>query len=179
MRVLCLGQDPLFVELLQGVESFLSFVLDHPLDGEHGLRRRPIQPLITALNALGVKCSSRDGFPPVTIYGSGKIQGGQTSIVGDISSQFITGLLLACPFAEQDTQIRLTTPLESRPYVDLTLDILKKHKIDVKVSPKYRLFTIPRTQQYSRRDHSVPGDFSSAAFLMVAAAITKPFMSRF
>ncbi|MCJ7634278.1 3-phosphoshikimate 1-carboxyvinyltransferase, partial [Candidatus Bathyarchaeota archaeon] len=134
------------------------------LDGSIGLRKRPIGPLVKALESLGVKCSSNQGFPPVTVAGR-SLRGGKTSIVGDVSSQFVTGLLFASPLAENDTEIILTTPLESKPYVKLTLDILRDHGINIDVTPNYRKFRIPSQQRYVLRVHQVPGDFSSAAFL--------------
>ena len=93
------------------------------LTGSHSLTKRPISPLIKALQLLDVDCTSHQGFPPVTVFGKG-IRGGKTSLVGNISSQFVSGLLLACPMAREDTQIDLTTPLESKPYVQLTLQTM-------------------------------------------------------
>lgn len=141
------------------------------LDGNAGLRRRPIGPLIEALKELGVQCSSNKGFPPVTVVG-GTLRGGRASLVGDVSSQFVTGLLFACPLAEEDTEIVLTTPLESKPYVRLTLDILRSHHIEITTSEDLRRFIIPGEQKYVPKDHEVPGDYSAAAFLLAAAAIT-------
>ena len=141
------------------------------LDGSIGLRRRPIGPLVEALRKLGVQCSSDKGFPPVSIVGR-TLTGGRTSLVGNISSQFVTGLLLACPLAEEDSEIALTTPLESKPYVKLTLNILSKHGVEVDVSRSFRKFNIRSKQVYAPKDHFVPGDFSSAAFLLAAAAMT-------
>ena len=141
------------------------------LDGSRGLRRRPMGPLLEALRKLGVRCVSNNGFPPVTVFG-GDLSGGRTSLVGNVSSQFVTGLLFACPLAERDTEITLTTPLESKPYIRLTLDVLRKHEIDVYASDNLQSFTVPRKQRYASRDHLVPGDFSAAAFLLAAAAIT-------
>ena len=100
------------------------------LTGENGLLKRPIEPLIQALNQLGVNCKSSNGFPPVTVYG-GNLKGGKTSIVGNVSSQFISGLLFISPLAKNNVEICLTTPLESKPYVQLTLEILKKHGINI------------------------------------------------
>jgi 3-phosphoshikimate 1-carboxyvinyltransferase len=141
------------------------------LDGSQGLRRRPMEPLLGALRKLGIHCVSNDGFPPITVFGEG-LSGGKTSLVGDVSSQFVTGLLFACPLAEGETEIALTTPLESKPYVKLTLDVLKKHDIDVDASDDLQSFTVPGKQRYTSRDHVVPGDFSAAAFLLAAAAMT-------
>ncbi len=140
------------------------------LTGGPSLLRRPVGPLVDALQDLGVDCNSTDGYPPVIVKGG--LAGGRTSIVGDVSSQFITGLLLACPLAEDDTEIHVSTPLESKPYVRLTLSLLRKHGVTVNASSNLRSFRIPGQQHYAATDHKVPGDYSSAAFLMAAAAIT-------
>jgi len=89
-----------------------------------------------------------------------------------MSSQFVTGLLLATPLAEAETEIQVTTRLESKPYVHLTLDVLKKHGIEVEASPSLRRFRVPPKQRYEATIHKIPGDYSSAAFLMAAAALT-------
>ena len=141
------------------------------LTGEEGLLKRPIGPLVEALNQLGVHCESKNGFPPVVVYGGNPL-GGQTFIVGDVSSQFISGLLFISPLAKEDVQINLTTPLESKPYVELTLEVLKRHGIKVYVSGNHEKYIIPSGQEYKPYNHRVIGDFSSASFLMAAAAVT-------
>lgn len=143
------------------------------LTGGRSLRRRPMGPLLDALSQLGVRCYSTrmDGCPPIVVFGGG-IRGGRANIRGDVSSQFISGLLFATPMAENDTDIILTTPLESKPYVDITLDVLRRHKIEVEVTGDGGVFHIPCGQIYRRHDHHIEGDYSSAAFLMAAAAIT-------
>lgn len=141
------------------------------LTGEGSLLRRPIYPLIDALKMLGVNCESINGFPPVTIYGGGVV-GGESSIVGDISSQFISALIFVCPLAENDSLIKLKTPLESKPYVELTLEVVKMHGINVKVLGNHESYYIPSNQNYKPYTHKIFGDFSSASFLIAAAAIT-------
>lgn len=141
------------------------------LTGENGLLKRPIEPLIQALNQLGVNCKSSNGFPPVTVYG-GNLKGGKTSIVGNVSSQFISGLLFIAPLAKNNVEICLTTPLESKPYVQLTLEILKKHGINIEVLGNHEKYLVEGNQQYKPFNHTVPGDFSSASFLMAAAILT-------
>jgi len=141
------------------------------LTGGESLRKRPMGPLIEALNHLGVKCYSArmDGYPPIIVFGGG-IKGGKAFIRGDISSQFISGLLFAAPLAEGDVDIVLSTPLESKPYVEITLDIIYKHGIRVDLSEN--MFHVPCRQEYSPHDHFIEGDYSSAAFLLAAASIT-------
>jgi 3-phosphoshikimate 1-carboxyvinyltransferase len=141
------------------------------LTGGESLRRRPMASLLEALSQLGVKCYSTrmDGRPPIVVFGGG-IRGGKTAVRGDVSSQFITGLLFATPMAEGDTEIVLSTHLESKPYVEITLDTLRRHR--VRVDFNGGLFHIPCRQEYKPCNHIIEGDYSSAAFLLAAAAIT-------
>jgi len=143
------------------------------LTGGESLRRRPMEPLLQALRQLSVQCYSvkSDGCPPLVVFGGG-IEGGNASIRGDISSQFISGLLFALPMARADTSIILSTPLESSPYVDMTLDILLKHGIEIEVQQPYSGFRVPCGQRYVPANHAIEGDYSSAAFLMAAAVAT-------
>ncbi|MCD6465192.1 3-phosphoshikimate 1-carboxyvinyltransferase [Candidatus Bathyarchaeota archaeon] len=141
------------------------------LTGNESLRRRPMGPLLDALNQIGVKCYSTrmNGCPPIIVFGGG-IKGGKANIRGDVSSQFISGLLFATPMAEKDTEIVLTTSLESKPYVEMTLNILEKHGIAARTD--FHVFHVPSGQRYRPHDHFIEGDYSSAAFPLSAAAIT-------
>ena len=137
------------------------------------LERRPIEPLIKSLADLGAnvhikKLNNKDA---ILVEGGG-ILGGETSIAGDVSSQFISGLMFACPMAKVDTDITVNTPLESIDYVKMTWDVLAKHEIRIEVHDNYKLIHIPANQTYKSLDSRVPGDFSSAAFLLAASAIT-------
>ncbi|MCX8150068.1 MAG: 3-phosphoshikimate 1-carboxyvinyltransferase [Candidatus Bathyarchaeota archaeon] len=138
------------------------------------LAKRPIAPLLQSLEKLGVKArlQSVDGNPAVRVEGGG-IQGGATDMPGDVSSQFVSGLMFACPLAKKDTTLDLTTPLESKTYVQMTQAVLAQHGIKVEISPDFMHFKIPANQKYYPNDSQVPGDFSSAAFILAAAAITK------
>jgi 3-phosphoshikimate 1-carboxyvinyltransferase len=141
----------------------------------HGsLNRRPIEPLIKSLDDLGArirlkKIGDRDA---VYVEGGG-ILGGETSIPGDVSSQFISGLMFACPLAKVDTEITIASPLESVDYVRMTEETLSTHGVRVEIYDNYKRIVIPANQNYRAIDCKVPGDFSSAAFLLAAAAITK------
>ncbi|MBS7657383.1 3-phosphoshikimate 1-carboxyvinyltransferase [Candidatus Bathyarchaeota archaeon] len=143
------------------------------LTGGESLRRRPMDPLLSALMQLGVLCYSTksDGRPPLVIFGGG-IAGGEAFIPGDVSSQFISGLLFASPLGKTDVDIILSSPLESKPYVEMTMEILRKHKIKFEVQSDFSKFHVPGKQSYSPFNHVVEGDFSSSAFLLAAAAIT-------
>ncbi|MCK5628259.1 3-phosphoshikimate 1-carboxyvinyltransferase [Candidatus Bathyarchaeota archaeon] len=142
-------------------------------DLSSSLARRPIEPLLNSLRQLGAKTTiqQKNGRHFIKVHGGG-IQGGKTEMPGDISSQFISGLMFACPRAEHDTEIALTTPLESKVYIQMTADVLSKHGIHVGFSEDFKKVFIPSKQEYHPSGHVVPGDFSSAAFLLAAAAIT-------
>ncbi len=132
--------------------------------------RRPVAPLLESLKELGVESAIQQDGSSVSV-GGGRIRGGKTSIRGDVSSQFISGLLFACPKAKEDTEISITTKLESKGYVEMTLEVLSKHLIKSTVNPDLSRLWIPANQSYSPCNHTVPGDFSSAAFLLAAAAV--------
>jgi len=135
------------------------------------LERRPVEPLLASLRELGANCRvGRESDLDAVYVEGGGIVGGKCSIRGDISSQFISGLMFACPLAETDTQISLTSPLESVDYVKMTQAVLFKHAAEVAF--KDDGIFIAGNQTYKAADDSVPGDFSSAAFLLAAAAIT-------
>lgn len=143
------------------------------LTGNKSLRRRPMQPLIDALNQLGTRCFSakNDGKPPIIVLGGG-VRGGEASLVGNVSSQFISSLLFAAPKAEKETRIGVNTPLESKSYVEMTLNTLKAHNIKVECSQSFDRFSVPCNQEYMPTSHDIEGDYSSAAFLLAAASIT-------
>ena len=135
------------------------------------LERRPVEPLLQSLKELGAKTHSQKlGDKDDVFVEGGGILGGKTAIPGDVSSQFISGLMFACPMAKKDTEIALTSPLESADYVKMTQEVLFKHGIKVDIQENH--IHIPSNQTYKPSDDRVPGDFSSAAFLLTAAAIT-------
>ena len=133
--------------------------------------RRPVEPLLESLKELGVD-SNVQNDSSVVVCGGG-IKGGKTFIRGDVSSQFISGLLFACPKASQDTDITVSTPLESKGYVEMTLEVLDKYGFQGAVTSDLSGLWIPSNQNFVPCDSVVPGDFSSAAFLFAAAAVTQ------
>ena len=130
-----------------------------------------MSPLLESLKDLGVDSTVKENGSSVLVCGGG-IRGGKTSIRGDISSQFISGLLFACPMAKEDTEISVTNQLESKGYVEMTLEVVIKHGLEGNINPDLSRLWIPSNQNYCPCDHIVPGDFSSAAFLLASAAIT-------
>ncbi len=134
------------------------------------LSQRPVKPLVQALQQLGVNCSCQGELPPVIVEG-GRLKGGTTELPGNISSQFVSALLFISPFAEEGMTIRLTTPLESKPYVLMTLDCLEKFGVKVKHSKDLSEFgTAEQTYQPTR--YNVEGDWSSASYLLALGALS-------
>ena len=135
------------------------------------IEKRPVEPLLASLKDLGAKAHvGKFGGKDAVFVDGGGIVGGETSIAGDVSSQFVSGLMFACPMAQVDTEIMLTSPLESEDYVKMTQAVLANHGIKVPAHENH--IHIPADQTYMPSDGRVSGDFSSAAFLLAAAAIT-------
>lgn len=142
------------------------------LTGNKSLKRRPMNPLLNALNELGVKCySASGGRPPIVVIG-GTIRAGSVEISGDLSSQYVSGLLFTLAKVYGRSAIRLTTPLVSKPYVDMTIDVLRMCDVDVSVSEDYKVFELDGPSTFKPFRRIVEGDYSSVAVLIVAAAIT-------
>jgi 3-phosphoshikimate 1-carboxyvinyltransferase len=140
------------------------------LTGDASVRRRPIQPLLDALSHLGVKSSSAGGCPPLEV--EGPLQGGSCTIPGDVSSQYVSALLMAAPYARKDVSVEVSTPMRSKPYVDLTLRMLGLFGVEA-VNDGYARFTVEAGQKYLASDYTVEGDYSSAAFILAAAALSR------
>ena len=135
-------------------------------DGRGKLPSRPITPYIREMGKKGISFD-RDGGLPLRM--EGKLASGLYELEGDISSQFITGLMFALPLAEGDSRIRLTSPLQSKPYADMTADILRKFGIVIGESGDD--YVISGGQTYQAHDYAVEGDYSQAAFYYVANAL--------
>ena len=133
------------------------------------LSRRPVKVLIDALQKLGVKCSASGDLPPVTVEG-GKFAGGITSLPGNISSQYVSALLHIAPFAKEGMTVKLTTPLESRPYVMMTLETMHWFGINAVFDENLDKFEISH-QKYRPTKYHVEGDWSSASYLLSLGAM--------
>lgn len=144
---------------------------DFILDGNQRMRQRPIQDLLDALNALGAEAESvnADGCPPVRIQAHG-LAGGRASVAGDKSSQFLSALLMAAPYARSSVRLEVTGELLSKPFVDMTLDLMTAFGARVE-REGYRSFTIP-PGRYQGRDYVVEGDAMAAGYFWAAAAVT-------
>ncbi len=139
--------------------------------GSERMLERPIGPLVTALNQLGARASfmGREGYPPLWVKGGG-IRGGKVPIRGDQSSQFISSVLLTAPCFPMDTEIVITGELVSRPYIDLTLQVMEQFGIVVK-RDGVAGFRIPGEQTYRPVPFVIQGDASSASYFWAAAAV--------
>ncbi|MFC2010178.1 3-phosphoshikimate 1-carboxyvinyltransferase [Chloroflexota bacterium] len=134
------------------------------------LARRPIRPLIGALEQLGVDCRYQDSDSSVIVNGA-NLKGGTADLPGNISSQFVSSLLFISPFAEEGIIIELTTTLESRPFVLMTIECLKSFGIKVNYSEDMREFRIEK-QSYKPTEYMVEGDWSSASYLLALGALS-------
>ncbi|MDF2954831.1 3-phosphoshikimate 1-carboxyvinyltransferase [Candidatus Alkanophaga liquidiphilum] len=142
------------------------------LTGDASLRRRPNLPLLKSLNELGAKALSTKGDGTAPLIVKGRLKGGCTEIDASISSQFVSALLIAAPLAENPVKI-IVSRLSSEPYVNITLDILKRAGVAVrrKKHERKEIFEV-EPQSYDLRRFTVPGDFSSAAFILAAAVVS-------
>jgi len=134
------------------------------------LALRPIKPLVEALKQLGVDVSCQGEVAPVVIDG-GRLKGGATELPGDISSQFVSALLLVAPFAEEGMKIRLTTPLESKPYVLMTLECMERFGIKVSKTKALDEFEVEK-QTYRPTRYEIEGDWSSASYFLALGAVS-------
>lgn len=146
------------------------------LTGSDRMQARPIGPLLDSLAELGVKTRSikGTGCPPVEITGGG-IPGGKTSISAAKSSQFLSSLLLASPYAEKDVTIEVTDSVSSWPYVELTMMMMREFGVKVEHEGRH-WFRIPAGQRYQAGQITIEGDCSSAAYFWAAAAVSRGYV---
>jgi 3-phosphoshikimate 1-carboxyvinyltransferase len=137
------------------------------ITGTGSLTKRPMSMIEDALKQLGVGCKSNGGFLPLRIRGP--LKGGSCKIDGSLSSQLLTGLLMALPVAENDSVV-IVENLKSKPYIDMTLQVLERFGIRIDRTD-YSRFSIPGNQIYTPQKFEVEGDWSGGAFLLVAGAI--------
>ncbi|MEA1984925.1 MAG: 3-phosphoshikimate 1-carboxyvinyltransferase [Euryarchaeota archaeon] len=143
------------------------------LTGDDSIRARPNGPLIDVLRDLSVDVYSTrgNGCAPIVIRGG--MKGAIVKIDGSISSQFISALLIACPLITGSTTLSIKGVLKSKPYVDVTMEVVSAAGVDIFVDSTNNMkFMIPAKQRYDLDDYMVPGDFSSASYLLAAAAVT-------
>jgi|TARA_Y100000310_G_scaffold22431_1_gene21526 3-phosphoshikimate 1-carboxyvinyltransferase len=140
------------------------------LTGDKSMQKRPIQDLLSGLKKLGVNTRSKNKCPPVTING-GNFIGGKTNLQGAKSSQYLSSILMAAPYAKNNVEVDVVN-LTSKPYIDVTLDVMKEFGVKV-INKNYRKFIVKINQKYKAKKYAVEGDASSASYFFGAAAITK------
>ncbi len=162
------GNSGTTLRLLAGVASLLPSTVT--LTGDASLQQRPMKPLLAALGELGVSAASarKDGTAPLIIRGPNK--GRWAHIKGDVSSQFISSLLISSALKDLDTEIVITTPLLSKPYIDITMDIMAR--FGVRSWETKDGYHVPGGQTYRPLTMAIPGDYSSAAYPLAAGALT-------
>jgi 3-phosphoshikimate 1-carboxyvinyltransferase len=134
------------------------------------MQERPIGPLDDALGALGGSVSflKKPGYPPLQV--SGSLKGGRVSIDGSISSQFISSILIAAPYAGKDVEVIIPAPPASASYLDITLDVMKDFGAVVS-REGYQRFVVSNQNRYTSRSYPIEGDYSSASYFFAIAAI--------
>jgi len=136
--------------------------------GKSKLVQRTLKPYYEIFDKQNIKYTTNNGNLPLTIDGS--LKPGTFELRGDVSSQFISGLIYALPLLDGDSIIKITTKMESIGYIDLTLDVLSKFGVKVE-NNNYREFKVKGNQHYLKRDYRVEGDFSQAAFYLAAGVL--------
>ena len=141
------------------------------LDGVPRMRERPIGDLLDALIPLGTNIATEfeNGCPPVIVNATG-LGGGMTTIRGDISSQYLSGLMMAAPYAQQPVHIVLDGPLVSKPYVAMTQSVMKSFGVSLEQTEKD--LKIPAPQKYKGQHYAIEPDASAASYFWATAAIT-------
>ena len=145
---------------------------EYTLTGEPRMLERPIAHLVDALRQLGadIRYDGAEGYPPLRIRAAG-LRGGSVSIRGNVSSQYLTSLLLASPLAQGALDIEIVGDLVSKPYIDMTVDVMRRFGVTVE-NDGYRAFRVAGGQTYRSPGIAlVEGDASSASYFMSAAAI--------
>jgi 3-phosphoshikimate 1-carboxyvinyltransferase len=136
--------------------------------GRGKLVERPLETYYKIFREQDIEYKNDNGKLPLSVRGT--LKPGTFRVKGNISSQFITGLMFVLPLLEGDSRIEITTELESKGYVDLTIEALKKFSIEIE-NNDYKEFFIRGNQKYINKDYRVEGDFSQAAFWIVAGTI--------
>jgi 3-phosphoshikimate 1-carboxyvinyltransferase len=164
----------LFIGNAGTAARFLSAFLtlghgEYILDGEPRMRERPIGDLIDSLTQLGARLEPTNNCPPVKITSSG-LPGGKTAIAGDISSQFLSALLMVAPYAQNPIEVTLSTDLNSKPYVDMTVSIMKDFGVKIE-RDGYKKFSIYPNSYFPIPYYPIESDASAASYFFAAPAI--------
>jgi len=142
----------------------------YTIDGDTRMRERPIQDLVDALRALGGSVSAGNGTPPVAVDAHG-LRGGRAAVGGEVSSQFLSALLMTAPYATQDVELIVEGRLVGPPYIEMTLAVMQAFGVAVE-REGLRRFLVRAGQRYRAREYAIEPDASSAAYFFAAAALT-------
>lgn len=171
-KPLFIGNSGTTVRFLTAAACFAPAGADVVLDGVARMRERPLRDLVGALLTLGVdaECLNGHGCPPVRVRGGG-MTGGSCRLRGDVSSQFLTALLQAAPYAHQDVEIEIVGDLISKPYIDITQSVMASFGVSL-VNDSYQRLRVPAGQRYAGREYAIEADASNASYFLAAAAVT-------
>ena len=144
----------------------------YTIDGNSRMRQRPMGDLLVTLNALGAACrgSGEHHGLPISVAGRG-LRGGATGLAGDKTSQFLSALLMVAPYAREDVDLTMTSPLAATPYIDITMQMMADFGAQVQRN-NYDRFSIAAGQRYRARDYQIEPDASNASYFFAAAALT-------
>ena len=159
-----IGESGLATRLFTPLASLCHMPIT--INGEGSILRRPIEMMEEPLQALGVEVISNGGYLPISV--KGPMRGGEIHVDGSLSSQFITGLLMALPLSPNDTVLHVEN-LKSRPYVDMTIDLAARFGVAIEHN-NYEQFYIAGGQHYTPCTYNIEGDWSGASCLLVAGA---------
>ncbi|AQQ70766.1 3-phosphoshikimate 1-carboxyvinyltransferase [Limihaloglobus sulfuriphilus] len=167
-RELCCGEAGLCIRMYTPIAALLD--TEVTLTGSGGLTKRPMSMAESPLRALGARVSTNNGLLPITV--KGPLKGGEVTLDASMSSQLLSGLLIACARARHDSVINVSS-LASKPYIDMTLQVMDAFGIEYG-REGYTRFIVPGGQKYQSRDYTVEGDWSGAAFVLAAGALGGP-----
>ncbi|RPH32109.1 MAG: 3-phosphoshikimate 1-carboxyvinyltransferase [Bacteroidales bacterium] len=159
------GESGLSVRMFSAIAATLEGEV--VLTGHGSLLNRPMNIVENSLSPLCEYCRTNNGKLPILV--KGPFKGGEVTIDGSISSQVLTGILMASPYAKKDVTVKVEN-LQSRPYIDITIGIMKYFGVDVE-NMDYQEFKIKSGQFYQPKKYTVEGDWSGAAFMLVAGAV--------
>jgi len=164
----------LFIGNAGTAARFLSAFLtlgngEYILDGEPRMRERPIGDLVSSLTQLGAKLETINNCPPVKITAAG-LPGGKTTVAGDISSQFLSALLMVAPYAQNPIEVALSTDLNSKPYVDMTVVVMREFGVEIE-RIGYDKFIVHSARYKPKPTYAIESDASAASYFFAAPAI--------
>ncbi|MGB3328968.1 MAG: 3-phosphoshikimate 1-carboxyvinyltransferase [Thermomicrobiales bacterium] len=173
------SEADLFIGNSGTTARFLTAILaighgTYRLDGVPRMRQRPIGPLLSALRQLGVDATSEAGTdcPPIVVRAAG-FAGGTTTVSGNLSSQFLTGLLLAAPYARDGVTIQVEGELVSKPYIVITAEVMRAFGVETEIDDvDWKTFRVAPGQRYEGRTYAIEPDASNASYFFAAAAVT-------